>query len=287
MSKFKAMIDCDVLVYASAFGAQKTRYDVTLPGSTAVLTFMDAKERDEYLKVEGVSKADCVIEKWLDVLPEAVAISIAKNNLQGILDELKTDKFEAFLTGPGNYREQIAVTKPYKGNRDSEKPVHYELVKDWFITKVGAVIVEGKEADDQLGIMATKDIHNIICTIDKDLNQVPGLHYDWNIQKKYRVGKEDADRFFITQLLIGDATDNIPGVERFGIKSAEKLYATALAQADGNKKHANTLFFKAALDTYAKKGYTQEYIEEQGRLLWIQRKADEPLWTIQGFKKTL
>lgn len=286
MSKFTAIIDCDVLVYASAFGAQKTRYDVTLPNSTAVLTFMDAKERDEYLKVEGFTKAEVKIEPWLDVLPESAALSIAKNNLDAILEEVKTNKFEAYLTGQNNYREAIAVTKPYKGNRTADKPVHYELVKDWYVSRVGAVIVHGKEADDLMGIRATEDIHNVICTIDKDLNQVAGLHYDWNLGKKYRVKKQDADRFFIMQLLTGDATDNIVGIPRFGWKGAEKLYAiSADSQTDPNL--VNIDFFERALALYAEKGYNKEYIEEQGQLIWIQRQVNEPLWTIDGFKQHL
>lgn len=279
MSKFKAMIDCDVLVYESAFGAQKTRYDVTIPGSEAVLTFMDAKERDEYLKAEGLTKADVKIEPWLDVLSEAAALSIAKRNLEFILSELKVGSYEAYLTGEGNYREKIAVTKPYKGNRTADKPVHYAAVKNWYISEAGAVLISGREADDMLGIRATSDIHNIICTIDKDLNQVPGLHFDWNLMKKYRVNKQDADRFFIMQLIMGDNTDNIPGLPRAG----EKFAQTLLYESKNN----NVEFFEATLAAYFKKGYNTKYIEEQGRLLWIQRENQEPLWTIEKFREHL
>lgn len=279
MSKFKAIIDCDVLVYESAFGAQKTRYDVTIPGSTAVLTFMDAKERDEYLKAEGLTKKDVTIEPWLDVLPESAAISIAKRNLEFILTELKVSEYEAYLTGEGNYREKIAVSKPYKGNRTADKPVHYAAVKEWYMSSANAVLISGKEADDMMGIRATTDIHNIICTIDKDLNQVPGLHFDWNLMKKYRVNKPDADRFFITQLITGDNTDNIPGLPRAGEKFALELRESS--------KNNNVEFFDQTLAAYFKKGYNTEYIEEQGRLLWIQREANEPLWTIERFKQHL
>jgi len=284
-----AIIDCDVLVYASAFGAQKTRYDVTLPGSTAVLTFMDAKDRDEYLKVEGVDKKECEITPWLDVLPESAALSIARNNFEAILNELGTTEYQAYLTGEGNYREQVAVTKPYKGNRTQDKPVHYALVKDWYLNKVGAEVVDGMEADDMMGILATQDTHNVICTIDKDLNQVPGLHYDWNLGKKYKVNKADGDRFFIMQLLTGDTTDNIPGMKGMGWKGAEKLYkeASELTSALTTPAEYNWSFFESALALYEEKGYNKEYVEEQGQLLWIKRNKKEPLWTIEGFRKHL
>lgn len=273
----KAIVDCDVLVYQSAFGAQKTRYDVTLPNSTSTLTFENAKDRDDYLQAEGLTKEEVTIEPWTDLLPEAAAISIAKNNLDFILSELQTEKYQLFLTGDGNYREQIAVTKPYKGNRIQEKPVYYQIVKDYYIGR-GAIVVHGMEADDMLGILATKDQNNVICTIDKDLNQVEGLHYDWNLVKKYKVRKSDGDRFFIMQLLSGDATDNIVGLPKYGMKKAQKL-----AEECGD----NEVFFQKALDLYYKKGYNNEYIEEQGRLLWIKRTETEPLWTIEGFNKHL
>lgn len=279
MTTFKAMVDCDVLVYESAFGAQKTRYDVTIPGSTSVLTFMDAKERDEYLKAEGLTKKDVTIEPWLDVLPEAAAISIAQRNMEFILNELRVTEYEAFLTGEGNYREKIAVTKPYKGNRTADKPIHYAAVKEFYIETVGAQVIQGKEADDLLGIRATSDIGNIICTIDKDLNQVPGLHFDWNLMKKYKVTKKDADRFFMTQLITGDNTDNIPGLPKAGEKAALALVEEA---AGDNEK-----LFELVLASYFKKGYNVKYIEEQGQLLWIQREDKEPLWTIERFKKHL
>jgi 5'-3' exonuclease len=74
--------------------------------------------------------------------------------------------------------------------------------------------------------------NTIICGIDKDLLQIPGRHYRWPI---YRYGKviresehltiteEEGWRNYFTQMLTGDSSDNIIGVEGIGIKKAAKL----------------------------------------------------------------
>lgn len=283
----KALIDCDVLVYKSSFGAQKTRYNVLYKNKT--YTFENAKDRDAWFKENKLTKEDVKQDVWTDVLDEPIALHIAKKNLQEILDDLKVTDFQLYLTGEGNYREEIAVTKPYKGNRQQEKPVHFNAVKQYYLDQ-GAIVCTGMEADDMLGIQATiNPKENIICTIDKDLNQVPGLHYDWNIGKKFRVRKADADRFFIMQLLTGDTTDNIQGMKGMGWKGAEKMYKEAceLTSALHTPGENNVVFFEQALAKYEEKGYNKEYVEEQGQLLWIQRKQGEPLWTIDGFRQHL
>ena len=39
--------------------------------------------------------------------------------------------YRVYLTGKGNFRNDIAVTAPYKGNRkDKEKPVHLEAIRE-------------------------------------------------------------------------------------------------------------------------------------------------------------
>ena len=44
--------------------------------------------------------------------------------------QLKCDDYKAYITGKGNFRNDIAVTAPYKGNRkDMKRPKHYEAIR--------------------------------------------------------------------------------------------------------------------------------------------------------------
>lgn len=262
------LIDCDVLVYASAFGAQKTRYNVdSVEHGIDALTFENAKDRDAFLKEKGLTKEDVTVTPWLDVLDESTALLIAHRNLQDIQAECKSENYQLFLTGKGNYREEVAITKPYKGNRDAPKPVHYDVVKQWYVDQ-GARIIDGQEADDAIGIAAVKT-GGVVCTIDKDLNMIPGLHYDWNLGLKYKVSEYDAHRFFLQQLLTGDSTDNIPGLKGYGPKKAEAALADHSSIVDK---------WEAVKELYKSLGHDVEYLTEQGKLLWIRRKTGE-IWT--------
>src|SRR5210317_2202160 len=56
-----------------------------------------------------------------------MAISTMASYIEDILmvDLPEAQTWELFLTGTNNFRKEKAVTAPYKGNRKSEKPVHY------------------------------------------------------------------------------------------------------------------------------------------------------------------
>lgn len=277
---YTAIVDCDVLVYQSAFAAQKTRYEVTFSDGNA-LTFMDAKERDEYLKAEGLTKDDVQIEKFVDVLSEGIALMIADRKLEEILDEVGTRDCELYITGSGNYREQVAYTKPYKGGRVADKPVHYDAVRQHYISYHGAVVVDGMEADDMIGIRVTDDPDiNVCCSIDKDLNMIAGLHYDWNKLIKYRVDEYNAHRFFLQQLLKGDTTDNIGGLPKIGDKKAELIVNTACENGGiiSAWDEVKRLYQEKIGDNWL------DYLNEQGRLLWIKRSKDESLWNADTYQ---
>jgi hypothetical protein len=54
-----------------------------------------------------------------------------------------------------------------------------------YLIGLGAVVVDGMEADDALAIEQTQynldmgEECSVICSRDKDLRQVPGYHYGW------------------------------------------------------------------------------------------------------------
>ena len=199
----------------------------------------------------------------------------AKSRLVETLEDLvyihlKADSYEAFLTGKNNYRYDVAKTVPYKGNRkDAKKPKHYDALRECMVTRLGAVVVQGQEADDEVAIRMTKEPDKyLLVGVDKDLRQIPGWHHNPQKAKTEYINDFEAYKNFCLQLLTGDRVDNIPGLEGIGPVKAEK----ALSKASTSEA-----LLKAAFDKYQELGYTKDYFVEQGQLLWLRRFEGE-LW---------
>jgi len=220
--------------------------------------------------------------------PVSHALHSAKVFIERICSETEADEYILFLTGKGNFREKLATIQPYKGNRvNNRKPEHYNALREYAIEHHGAIVIDGAEADDALGIFLTSNDHyvdKVIATIDKDLNGVPGMHYNWDKKQGIYVTDPDADLFFLQQILTGDATDNIPGLYRVtGKKASQKL-----------KDRVTAAYYRAGsfLDSF-QDGYCEvlnifqenvepeeaptiwEEVEEIANLLWIQRDGYE------------
>lgn len=141
-----------------------------------------------------------------------------------MLDLPRCNRWTLHLTGKNNFRHEVAVTAPYKGNRKSEKPKHYKLLREYLAHAWDATIWDGMEADDAIAIEATslKD-EAVIVSLDKDLDQVVGWHYNFVKNNLYYVSPEEASLNFYKQFLVGDAVDNIKGAQGIGPVKAQKL----------------------------------------------------------------
>ena len=204
-----------------------------------------------------------------DPLPNA--LHSVKIMIRSMLEVTGADSYRVFLTGDNNYRHDIATIKPYKGNRTATKPTHYEAIRKYLVDTYAAEVIDGKEADDAMGIAQTNSVpkSTVICTIDKDLNMIAGEHYNWRKGDHYVVEQPEADLFFMKQLLEGDRTDNIQGIPGFGPKKAQAVIDQSENMTD---------LYWNILDVYAvhyEKPF--EAMMENANLLWIQRNEDE-LW---------
>lgn len=145
----------------------------------------------------------------------------------------KCASYIGFLTGKFNFRKEIAKTKPYKGNRkDLVLPEHFDEIREYLINSWNCYVVDGLEADDALGICQTEMEDTIICSIDKDLLQISGLHYNWNKSEIINVSEDDAWYKLYQQALAGDSTDNIMGIPRVGEKKATKILSECYTSHD-------------------------------------------------------
>lgn len=205
MSKKKVLIDGDVIAYRSAFSA-----------------------KDKSLE-EALEKATDIVEEVLS----------------DTLDFPTKDRYQVYLTGSGNFR--YGISEIYKANRPTgEKPRHLVEIKEYLISNYGAIVSSGEEADDLIGINATilGPDATIIASIDKDMLQIPGLHYNINRRNFETVTEESGLRFFYTQILTGDKVDNIIGLHGVGpiiakrilypCKTELELWDTVVKQYDGD-----------------------------------------------------
>lgn len=201
--------------------------------------------------------------------------------LDVIMETTKADEMFLALSGDNNFRKQIYPE--YKANRiDMEKPQFLAQCKDYLHLQYNAVYSDGCEADDLLGIEQCKDINNtIICSLDKDLRQIPGWHFSWEIsggkpEKRWtkpaelvNVTHDEGTRFFYKQLIIGDATDNIKGVRGAGKKAAEIIDALSTEQE----------MFETVRDMY---GNDDEMLMN-GQCLYIWKKEND-IWRFPTFE---
>lgn len=199
---------------------------------------------------------------------ESIAIARLEETMTELCMELDCEDYKGFLTGKGNFRDLIAVTVPYKGQRVSEKPVHLQALRCHLVTSWGFTVVQGIEADDAVGIAAyaVPEDETIMVHIDKDLNQFRGWHYNYKKKEKYHVTEFEGLHSFYTQILTGDRIDNIVGLKGIGPVKAKKVLEKCTNESE---------LYQAVLKAYEG---DQQRVLENGQLLWLQRSPNQ-VWT--------
>ena len=125
-----------------------------------------------------------------------------------------------FFSDSVNFRKKILAE--YKGHRNRKKPCGYKRVINALQKEYKVIIKPGLEADDSMGIYATKFPGNMIVSPDKDMRQIPGQLY--NFEETVTITKEDGARWHLIQSISGDQTDGYGGVPGIGVKRAEALF---------------------------------------------------------------
>jgi len=153
-----------------------------------------------------VGKDDELLDNVLDDL---------YNSCQQLLSELPECDFTKFyLTGSDNFRK--TSYEWYKANRaNTPRPTHLTEAKHFLEKEFGATWSVNQEADDDIGIEVFREpnCEVLIAHIDKDLNQFPGLHYNYNKKDFYEVSETQAQQFFLHQMVLGDRVDNVEGFD--------------------------------------------------------------------------
>ena len=199
-----------------------------------------------------------------------------------------TYNYIIYLTGKGNFREQVATSHVYKGGRTKPKPKWYEDIKQYLIHMHRTKLVQGIEADDAIAMHLTRNPNSIHIGIDKDLLQVEGWHYRYQTHNSPEVplryisnegflelqvtGKKKklvggGYKWFYAQMLMGDKTDEIYGPKGYG---DVKVYNTLC----GAKTELECYeIVKQCYDGAFENGELR--MQENASLLWMVRGYDD------------
>jgi len=272
-----ALIDGDIIRYQAASVSDKVAYHWT--GHEPIRYKKDALAYGKFHHLDPEK-----LIKTISPEPVEYCLHTVKAMIHNIMDKTESGSARVFLTGKGNYREDIDSRHKYKGQRPPHKPTHFGAVGDYLVKTFHAEVIEGMEADDAMGIAQMcgwKEVVDIdartleyhpytcICTTDKDLKMIPGWHYNFQKDEKFWVDPDEADRFFYTQLLTGDSVDNIKGIKGVGMKTAEKILQDVTTCTD---------MYTICLEQYELAGLSYYDLLENANLLWIQRE-EGVLWT--------
>jgi 5'-3' exonuclease len=120
----------------------------------------------------------------------------------------------------------------YKANRkDREKPKHFDAIKEYLITKYKAIWSTDLEADDIVLIYSKRftneSAYAFICSLDQDLTNLEGTHYNYSKNTWVQVSKEEANKSFWFDMIKGQAGDNVKGIPGKGEKFAEDALTEA------------------------------------------------------------
>lgn len=163
-----------------------------------------------------------------------------------------------FFSDSKNFRKDIQPS--YKGHRNRKKPCGYKRVINALKEEYEVIIMPTLEADDALGIYATDNPGNIICSPDKDMRQIPGRIY--NMDEEMIVNEDEGKRWHLIQALAGDQTDGYAGVPGIGVKRAISLF-----EAEGYS-------WETVIKAFAAKDLGEDVALENARLAKILTNKD-------------
>ena len=188
-------------------------------------------------------------------------LRVFHNELNKVTKAMMEDDFILYFSSTKNFRKKIYPD--YKGHRMKRKPLGYKRLVNYCRENHNFKLIEGLEADDTIGIEATRfaDPNNIIVSPDKDMRQIPSAL--WNLTDDVvEITKDDGDRWHLIQSLSGDPTDGYSGCPGIGVKRA-----TELLDKNENK-------WEAVCKAYRDRGLSDDDALLNARLAKILQKED-------------
>lgn len=252
------LVDADILAcqFAYAYEARRDAGGMRVAAAAAVAVVtavngamngnVDAEAQNDRLRDSG---------KW--------AIAGFDSAIDRMLRYTRTDKAILCFTGCENFRYTVLPT--YKANRRGQpRPVLLDVLIEHAQQAWECRTEDSLEADDVMGIMATKSPWSyVMASTDKDLKQVPGVHYNWRTECMDQVTAPDADYWFYFQVLTGDSTDGYSGCPGVGPRRAKTVLDGAGADP-----------WDSVVAAFESKGLSEEDALAQARVARILRCND-------------
>ncbi len=268
------LLDADILAYESCFSGQIKEED----GTISVLPF--------YLVSDAVDQKVVELMKTLGTRLEPIMYLSGETNFR---DDVAKRKGYKANRDPSKKPYHLANVRAYITSRyNTYTSVGCEADDLMCISQTENLKLPRINFNPELA-------ETVICTRDKDLRQCMGWHYGWEVgnQAEYKLRWVDelgtltptlsgkilksgepsqalkklegtGLKWFYAQLLIGDSTDNIPGLKGAG---ASKAYALLDGQMDEQG------MLQVCIDEYTKVygGTWRDELMEQAHLVYMLR----------------
>lgn len=230
---------------------------------------------------DGLPKADPKDPGWVYHRDTEGARKAIRKGILKIAREVSLVYPEIVKTVPvvsafeGNFRKDIVTTyKAFRRKTASAKTpqsvrqvcsVEFRrALSEWTINEAfdDGLSVPRLEADDVISLIATAPgQEHLVVSIDKDLDTIPGHHYNPDKGMFYEITKSHAMRRFYEQALSGDPTDGFGGCPRVGPKTAYKVVSEHWPD--------EVATWQAIVERYAAKGLDEDYAVSQARMAWL------------------
>ena len=189
---FTALLDADILPYVVGHSTDPELYIDTIAKACKMIGL------DEYNPKEFP-------EEGFDALMKLDGFKAPVNHLNWLINNwvklAEADSALFFLSGENNFRNDVAFTSKYKGNRTKPKPPYFYELRRYISRFHDPIISRWNEADDMMSIYQSKSNEEVmaqitgngpkawgpehamfsttcIVTKDKDLRMVPGWFCD-------------------------------------------------------------------------------------------------------------
>lgn len=212
---------------------------------------------------------------------EYVALSRVEELIDRIAKECGTWDIECYIGGKGNWRKEIYPE--YKANRTKPKPKHLNACITLLKEEYAAKWEDGLEADDLLSIRQHQcletNVESTIASIDKDLLQVPGNHYNFVKNAFTTTTQIQGLRRFYGQVISGDGSDNVPSYDGKVRGSVPKFIEAHIQTLDGMETEAE--MYEYCKDLYSDQvSWADDWqtpLERNASVLYMLKKRGE-MW---------
>lgn len=216
---------------------------------------MNAKREEEGKPL--LSHEDFTVEAKAEVIespdPQMDILTYGMSKVDFKVGDIKkhmnADDYRLYIGGGRCFRYDFAKIQPYKGKR-LEKPLLLGELREAFLNKYRrrSVLVDSYiETDDMVSMKGwesyleyrkTGEYPDIICYVDKDLKMIPCPYLNY---MRLEDGITTPTTFdcawhFCYQLLAGDNSDNIKGLERVSDEVADKYNVSKRGVGDAAAK---------------------------------------------------